>query len=259
MHKRYFIIVLTVLISANILEKNDLSGAANNDSPWNRPTLEQIYEWWKPENRQWPDEQIEVVKIEPISLTEGENAFVAEVVFPKRGRNFAGGCLLIRPQLQEAREIEELGKKFGHFGYYMNRASCIWTETVASGQCTTHRHKRALYLDGWKAVVLHERKFGDNLGCCPEDIRDQDETAGLVGDICFDEEVAWTFTDLDNDTQDDLVELVIQKKGPGYKKLGWAAKVNWYLIKNGKFVPTGPSAEFDEGLMNLMKKKLFGD
>ncbi len=63
----------------------------------------------------------------------------------------------------------------------------------------TEVRKVIFYFDGWKPVILHERKFiEDNLGsgCSAEDDR-----------MCHREVVTWTFTDIDRDGVKDLVEL----------------------------------------------------
>lgn len=245
MFKTYRFIAVIVFVPVIVFGEMDVPDRGVLVGLWTPPTVEQIYRWWKPEHRESPDEDIDVYEVRRIYLTGGELAFVAEVGFPQRGRNFARGCLLIRPKLEEARQIEELGKRFGDISYSIDRASCIWTESWASGQGTTHRHKRVLYLDGWNPVILYERKFGDNLGDCGYSNRGR----------CYQEVVAWTFTDLDRDSRDDLVELVVQKRGADDRQLLYSAKLNWYLIKDGKFVPTEPTTEFD---LKLMDKNLFG-
>ncbi len=86
MSKRYIIIGLIFLIPKWVVGEGSPPISAGVYDLWKHPTSEQIYEWWKPEYREKPDEQMEVIKIGRIYLAGGEVAFAAEVAFPERGK-----------------------------------------------------------------------------------------------------------------------------------------------------------------------------
>jgi len=200
------------------------------------PSDRQIWMWWDPPEGRSKEDGMFVDKVIPIAIAGNEKAFLAAVTFPYRGRNFQRGSLLVRPKLREAREMDQVGYHFGTVRNNFNGAEIIWTEGFGSGQGTTAGQKSVLYFDGWKPVILHEMSVGDNLGQC-----------GVELDLreCYAIKVAWTFVDLDNDRKDDLIEVVIQQKGPSTDKLSWAVKVNTYLIKDGEVIPTSPSMRYD--------------
>jgi hypothetical protein len=224
MWKTYLILLAIILAPGLVLGE------------YNAPSEHHIYLWWDPPEGMSKAGMF-VDKVVPITLTGNERAWLARVSFPERGRNFQLGSLLVRPKLQEAREIDLVGHTFGVIRNNLNEAAVIWTETFASGQGTTDQHKRVLYFDGWKPVILYQVSFGNNLGDCGE----EREPARK----CYAKEVAWTFKDLDNDSKDDLIEVHIQQEGPRQDELLWATKVNIYLIKDGKFIPTSPSTSYD--------------
>ncbi|MDP2971370.1 MAG: hypothetical protein Q8P64_19520 [Deltaproteobacteria bacterium] len=215
MYKKWVIFIAVMLLPSWAVGDKDIP----NDS--------QIQEWWKPENRKKPNEKLEVNKVVPIRLTGKEEAFLAAVYFPERGRNFFSGALLVRPSQKEARQVQEVGDHFEVHDLDLDGVSEISTKIVGSGQGTTAGEKILLYFDGWKPVVLYKKAFGDNLGACGE----------YLGHRCYSEEVVWTFTDLDGDDKRDLVELVIKKEGKETDKLRWATKVNVFLLKQKRFIP----------------------
>jgi hypothetical protein len=72
------------------------------------PSHSQIKDWWKPENRESPDEELDIIDVNRILLKSGEQAFMASVRFPTRGRCCGAGILLIRPAVKEARQVDPL-------------------------------------------------------------------------------------------------------------------------------------------------------
>jgi hypothetical protein len=222
----YLILFAIIIVPSLVIGKCDV------------PSDYQIYLWWDPPEGKTKCAMF-VGRVIPITLTGNERAYLAAASFPDRGRNFQKGSILVRPKLREAREIDEVGHDFGVLHNNVNGAAVIWTEGFGSGQGTTDGKKRVLYFNGWKPVILHEVSFGDNLGACGED---------NPGHECYAKKVTWAFIDLDNDHKDDLIEVVIQQKGPNTDELLWAMKVNAYLIKDGKLTSTSPSTQYDTNL-----------
>lgn len=221
-------VILTVLFVCLIV-----SSAMGRSSRPSGPTKAQIDEWWKPQNRECPTEKLQVNDLMGVSLSGGEEAFLASVFFLDRGRNAFGGSLLVRPKLKEAREVEEIGKHFETIGLLDGSSgpSLISTEVVASGQGTTGGQMSIVMLDGWKAIVLHKRDFGDNLGGC----------GSIFHRRCRSEETRWIFADLDRDGRTDLIEVVISQDGAEAKNLSWRTTTRAYLLKGGKYIPAPAS------------------
>jgi hypothetical protein len=212
------------------------------------PSHSQIKKWWKPENGKSPDEEMDIGGVRPVRLKSGEQAFVADVGFPTRGRCCEGGMLLVRPDLQEARQIDSQGIDLHpRVSEVMDLEGSRFAGLVISGSMTSAGeaagHNTFVYFDEWNPVILHTRRFGSNLGSC----------GGTdTSPPCHSEEVKWVFVDLDGDYIKDLVELIVYKDGEEPDQLIWKTKVNAYLIKDKQFVPVSP------GLIQSSPTKLEG-
>jgi hypothetical protein len=216
--------------------------AADNHSP--TPTHDQIKAWWKPEQRKeeakafWgieidPHEDMGIGDAVPVRLKSGEQAFVASVSFPTRGRCCDQGLLLVRPTLHEARQTHTLSRVDEIIDLDQTGIDEVVMSGGFTGQGVTEVQKVIFYFDGWEPITLHSRLYvEDDLGsgCGVE-----------VGRRCHREEVKWTFVDVDGDGKKDLVELIECGDGDEPDALTFATKVNVYLFKDKKFVlVTGP-------------------
>jgi hypothetical protein len=185
------------------------------------PSDEQIKKWLD------PPQQVEINRVAPVTLVDGERAFLASVTFANRGRNFFAGALLVRPQLEAAKEVEEVGYEFEiHPEFNVEGPSVIETEIVFSGGGTWNGFKRLVVFDGFHPRVLHETTFEGNHGIC-----------GLSAPSTTIErqskKVLWQFLDLDYDGHGgDLVETVVTSRGLDRYNLQWMASVNVFLYKD---------------------------
>jgi hypothetical protein len=195
------------------------------------PSHSQIKEWWKPENREEPDEELQIGRVFRVLLKSGERAYVANVSFPARGRCCNYGILLIRPALQEARQTHSLAGVDKVIYLHQARISGIATSGSFMGQGQLSGRNEFLYFDEWEPVVLYKKQFGNDIGACGRTD---------YGRPCGSEEVQWLFTDLDGDWTEDLVELIITREGEEPDDLTWKTKVNVYLIKGTQLVPVSP-------------------
>ncbi len=193
------------------------------------PTHSQIMKWWKPGDTYKPDEAMEIGDVQLVRLVNGEKAFAGSVTFPYRGYCCNAGILLIRPVLQEAREIRLLNLAGVDEVTDIDRDGI--SEVVTSASFGRHGfsggEKTILHFDGWRPIVLHKQSFGDNFGDCGKEFE---------RGPCESKEVKWFFLDLDGDRKSDLVEVLIFGEGEEPDRLKWALGVNFYLLKNGKFV-----------------------
>jgi hypothetical protein len=196
------------------------------------PSNSQIEKWWKLENRERPDEELEINDVQPVRMKSGEKAFVASVHFPTRNHCCGYGILLVRPSLQEARQTHELMSVSKVIDLDYDRIDEVVMGGGFTGQGQHAESKAIVYFDGWDPVVLYERGFGDNLGACGRSDYERS---------CYSEEVTWVFTDLDGDHIRDLVELIVYREGKEPEQLSWTTKVNGYLFKDKKFVPASPT------------------
>ncbi len=202
------------------------------------PSRAEIAEWWKAGRTATPDEPIEVTgSLNGVVLTGKEEAIVVHVTFPKRGINSYDGVLLVRPKLKEAREVE-MAKDFGVFGSYHlpDEPSVISATGWSSGGGHVSGEKRAIIFDGWDQVILHSRRFGDNLGDC-----------GIYC-ACVVQQVEWIFSDLNGDEKVDLIEVVIQRFG-GQKRTRWVTTMNTFLRKGNRYVASPPTMQIDPRLL----------
>ncbi|SFU93070.1 hypothetical protein SAMN05216350_108206 [Polaromonas sp. YR568] len=102
-----------------------------------------------------------------VRVGKTETAFLVSVWLPARGRNFSSGVFLYRPALKQARELDysqSLGLQYvaGRYGEFS------LLENYDSGQGTEDFIHALVRFNGWEMQVLHQAKFGNNLGACAE-------------------------------------------------------------------------------------------
>ncbi len=204
--------------------------AGETDFP--TPTKEQIETWWKPENKEKPDEEFHISDMKPVRLKSGEKAFVASVWFPTRGHCCDYGIMLIRPALQEAKLTED--------GVQVERVMDIgshgFDEVVIDRLCLEHGYltglKIILYFDGWNPVVVHSAEYEDNsgYGC-----------GGDSGRPCHSVSVEWTFSDLQGDGKLCLVERIQYDDDEEDGESAWVTKISVYKFVDLKFVIVPPN------------------
>jgi hypothetical protein len=199
--------------------------------------VNQIKKWWKPEKREKPDEEFGIGHVYPVRLKSGEAAYVASVDFPMRGRCCSAGILLVRPDLQEARQIDPHSIPAPNFVELVDLGGGFVKGLVMSGAFTGQGHTSGswalLYFDEWQPVTIFSRKFEDNLG----------EDCGRTrfsGRPCHSKEVKWVFLDLDGDRIKDLVETIVNCDGDEPDQMTCKTTVNAYLIKDLQLVPAPP-------------------
>ncbi len=196
--------------------------------------ISQIKKWWKPEYGMNPDEEFGIGHVYPVRLKSGERAFVASVDFPPRGRFCSVEILLVRPDLQEARQIDphhilvspRIREVVDLDG---GRISGVVVSGLMTSAGSTAGRNTLLYFDEWQPVVLHSRAFES--GDCGR---------ALTGRSCHDEEVKWFFRDLDGDGTKDLVELILCGNAEEPDQMTYKVRVNIYLIKDTQLVPAPP-------------------
>lgn len=190
----------------------------------NPPSLEVIKGWWK--NKSNDEITARDNKLLPIFLKNNEAAFLIEVHFFSRGRNFTDSILMVRPKLREVKEIE------GPFSrdvivHDLNHDGISEVETVSlgSGQGTTSGVKSIVQFDGWKPVVLHKADFFE--GC------------GFIGEnsMCSSTSISWKFADLNGDGIDDLIEEISTiPDSPEDKPAAASKAVRRYIFNGSRFI-----------------------
>lgn len=191
------------------------------------PSNSRIKEWWKLEERKRPDEPLEIRDVKEIRLKSGKRAFLASVAYPERGHCCGWGVLLVRPDAQEAREVDSLSVVSEVLDLDYDGISEVVLAGSFLNQGVFSGRRTLLLFDGWNPVVLLETRFADNLGDCGSDIS---------GRPCESEEAHWHFTDLDRDRNKELLEIIINKEGEEPDQLKWTTRVNCYKLKDNKLV-----------------------
>jgi hypothetical protein len=201
-----FIVLLLFSICINVFA----------DTP---PSDDIIQSWWQTNST----EKMTIEgKPEQIALLNKEIAYLVPVGFYDRGRNFIWHIVMVRPKINEVRELDESVRRdiivhdLNHDGI-----SEIETVSLGSGQGTTIGVKSIVQFNDWKPIILHQKEFHDNLGCC-----------GKWGcGSCESIEVKWKFVDLTNDRDSYLIEESKIIKGSKIKN-----HITRYLFKNNTFI-----------------------
>jgi len=170
-----------------------------------KPSMATVQSWWHSKS----NEKMTVDgDLFPIFLKKHEQAFLLNVWFFSRGRNFMKHIVMIRPQLREVQEIvfpvcrDIVVHDFNHDDISEVESACS-----ASGQGTTAGTKSIVQFDGWNPIVLHKAEFGDDEGFYgKQDYR------------YYSTSVVWQFVDIDGDKVDDLIETITNEQGRQRRK-----------------------------------------
>jgi len=133
-----------------------LSGSARAAAP----SVEQIVRWLP------ADQAVEVEQIQPLTLIDGEQAYLASVSFPDAGRNFWAGYVLVRPALQQAQVLEGYGGQYN--GVILSGDLPVIIGGAGSGQGVVEASYSAVVFDGWQPVEMYRVEESDNSGNCGE-------------------------------------------------------------------------------------------
>lgn len=167
--------------------------------------------------------------LQEVHLRNKEVAFIAPVGFYQRGRNFIWHAVLVRPELQEVRELPEpVGHEFSVEDVYSDGISEVLSVAVASGQGTTESVHSIVQLDGFNPVVMHQAFSRDNLGECHN--------------ACKRISIDWKFERASGTTRPILVETVTTSTGSAPERLRSRKDVKRYVLSGDIFVRAGSAA-----------------
>jgi hypothetical protein len=184
------------------------------------PDTQQVQEWWKAKS---PEEMTIEGPLQEVHLRNKEVAFMAPVGFYQRGRNFIWHAVLVRPKLQEVRELPEpVGHDFSVEDVEGNGVSEVLSVAVASGQGTTESVHSIVQLDGFNPVVMHQAISRDNLGECHH--------------ACKKIAIDWKFEHVSGTARPMLVETVTTSAGPDPERLRSRKDVKRYVLNGDAFV-----------------------
>lgn len=191
--------------------------SARAESP---PSKEMIADWWKAASK----EKIDLLgKPIQIRLGDKEVAYLVGASFD-RGRNDMFGTVIVRPRLQEVREVAEPVRiDIKVFDLDRDGVSEVIAKSVGSGQGTESGVRSIVQFNGWDAIVLHQAEFES--GCAPD------------LSSCSSTKISWKFSDIDNDGKLDLIEDTIASEGETNKPATISKVVRRFIFKHGKFTP----------------------
>ena len=177
---------------------------------------------------------VSITDIAHITLSKKEPALLATASFENRGRNFSQSSILVRPQLEQAREVEGVSTLLyvnedqnGVYDMNEDGVSEVVLESVSSGQGGMAAYRSLVYFDGWKQIILHDVYYYDYAGSC----------AGVNGKSmeCFINDVTWNFDYLFGEKRSmiEMLRFLNEDK--------WMIKVNVFALKNNKMVLVSPT------------------
>lgn len=188
------------------------------------PSMDVINAWWSSKS----NEKMTIYDhpLLPIFLKNHEIAYLLDVGFFGRGRNFEDQTVMVRPKLREVKEVggsvrrDAVVHDLNHDGI-----SEVETVSLGSGQGTTIGTRSIVQFDGWTPIVLHQAKFED------------DEGAWGIKDYRYHaRSVTWEFTDIDGDENDDLIEIITTKEGRNNREPIITHRTYKYVFKNNAFI-----------------------
>jgi hypothetical protein len=151
------------------------------------------------------DEECEIVKICNITLVGGEPAYIAHVLFPKRGRCCEEVSVLVRPQLKQAQEIQVISQTLKVLDLGSDGVSEIEAHGSHMGQGWVEGIWQIYSIDGWEPIILYE--YG------PVVLNNEGAGCGLRDHAywnrpCELRTVSLSYEDLNHDQVADLIETV---------------------------------------------------
>lgn len=189
------------------------------DSP---PTPELIKQWWAKHSTELLD--VTEAPLE-VRLRSKEPAYLLEVDFAQRGRNFAARSVLIRPLLQEVREVSSpVSRSNVVYDLDQDGVSEVVSTEVGSGQGYTDGSLTIIQFDEWTPVTLFQRDFANYNAWGEDDYR------------FYDKSVDWQFVDLDKDGKLDLVEVTTYQNGRNQRPPVVETIRRKFMFKNNAFI-----------------------
>jgi len=187
-----------------------------------KPSMATIQTWWSSKSNEKMTIRGDLL---PVSLKNHEKAFLLEVGFFGRGRNFIDHAVIIRPKLKEVQEVafpvckDVVVHNFNHDGISEVESACS-----GSGQGTVQGKKAIVQFDGWTPIIRYQADFytGGYYG-------EQDDRYGAKS-------VSWQFVDIDGDKVDDLIETVTLEQGRNNREPVVTKSRYKFVFKNNKFI-----------------------
>ena len=188
-----------------------------------QPSRETVQAWWKSKSN---GEMIIEGNIIEIRLRDKTIAYLAQASFNNRGRNDTWHAIIIRPELEEVREVEEpVRSDIAVYDLDHDGVSEVVAVSLGSGQGTTVGTKSIVQFDGWTPIVLYKADFEDNEGAY-----------GTRNIRYFSRDISWRFVNLDKDGRSDLVEEITTKKGRNHRSPITTRIRHKFVFKGGRFI-----------------------
>jgi hypothetical protein len=189
------------------------------------PNTRKIKKMWRAK------ESFSIENMIPVFMSGGELAYYFSVRFSQRGRCCEVGGILLRPRLNQAKEIKGLFSTVKSFDLDGDGISELETEGAYTGQGYTKGRKKLGFFNNWKFVELKRSEFRDNLGVCRSE-KDYDK---LKTD-CYSKTVSWKYIDLNQDGILDLKETATEIIWNWKKNIKKDIVVKEYVFKNKKLI-----------------------
>lgn len=178
-------------------------------------------------------ETISIRSMHAIKVDQDEDAFLISVWLPDRGRNLSVGTFLYRPRLKQAQELgytQSLGTRYVP-GYYKQN-HFVLLEQYESGQGSEQFSHALVRFVGWQAQVLHEARFGNNLGACKHSSADSRD--------CRQTWVQFQLLPGDGPKAVDLVEISTRVVGVGKSRGKSSVKTRRMTLNGDRFTVLKP-------------------
>lgn len=94
-----------------------------------------------------------------VHLRSGETAYLVGAVFEDRSRNAKASTLLVRPDTQEAREVQRIIRKFHVEDFNGDGVSEVLADTHARWGGWDGGTWSIIQFDGWELVILHQAEY----------------------------------------------------------------------------------------------------
>lgn len=128
------------------------------------PSNMEISQWI--ENEDVDKRNIQIEKVYPVILVDGEEAYLAAVRYANAGVHLWGGYILVRPKRAAARVLEGFGGQTNKVVPFGEPSSIVVISEVASGGGTSERSHSVVAFDGWNVKTLYAVEDAENSGDC---------------------------------------------------------------------------------------------